>query len=421
MTDAPIVVIGGGLVGLTTAYEIATRGRDVVVVEAAEGVGLQTSFANGALLTPSMSDPWNAPGVLGRLLGSVFDPHSAMKLNLSATPGLIDWGLKFISNSAPNRFAAATRASYRLARYSVDCLDQLRSDLALAYRHSDAGAMKVFSDENALRASRAVAAELQPLGLRCVHLDQAATIRQEPALAPVRDRLVGALYFPDDRSGDAHLFCRALADRLLSAGGRIRTGFPVSRITMRDSAAVGVVSNGGEEMAATAVIVAAGGQASRLVRPLGVRLAIQPAKGYTLTFDAAPAALPAMPVIDDAMHAVVVPLGKGLRVAGTAEFAGDDLTVRPERIDNLWALLVTLYPMIAEQIDRRSGRPWAGLRPMSADGLPYVGPTPVHGLYANAGHGHLGWTLAAGSARLLADQLTGATPQIDPAPYRVER
>ena len=416
-----IVLIGGGVIGVTSAYELVCRGHDVTLLEAREDVGLETSYANGAILTPSMSDPWNGPGVHRHLAASLFDPYSPMKLRPAALPGLLTWGLRFLRHSSENRHGASTDASYELSAYSVRLTAQLRGKLDLAYDASDRGTVKLFRDRRAMEDPLALAERLAARGLAYRLLDPDETVALEPALAPIGDRIAGALHFGGDESGDAYLFTRALIERFEKLGGAAQRGVRVQRIRLEGGSVAGLETDRGFERA-DRVVVAAGCWSPALVARHGISLPVKPAKGYSLTFPAgAVQNPPQLPVIDDAMHALVVPVGRRLRIAGTAEFAGFDTRLRPERIENLRRLLAGLYPRIADQLPSDAGEPWTGLRPMSADGLPIVGPAPIPGLFLNTGHGHLGWTMAVGSAHLLADQLEGRATAIPAPPYRVDR
>jgi D-amino-acid dehydrogenase len=414
------IVIGGGVIGVSSGLELVRRGYAVTIVDAREGAGLETSFANGGLLTASMPDPWNAPGVHKHLFASLFDPSSAMKLRPHVIPGLAFWGLRFLGNASKDRHFAATVANYRLAKVSLDATRALREELGLRYDASDGGTMKVFRDAGALEQSRRFTAQLVPEGLRFETLDRDGAIAAEPQLAAIRDKLVGALKFPDDASGDAYLFTKASADAFVAAGGQFRTGARVERILVENGRATGVAV-GGETLGADLIVLAAGNRTPALARPLGISVPIAPAKGYSLTFQPPAAVRPSIPIIDDAMHAGVTPLGDRLRVAGTAEFTGFDTRIDPARVDNLAHLLGEIYPRAAETLDRSTATAWTALRPMSADGRPFIGATKVDGLWINGGHGHLGWTCAVGSARLLADLLEGRPTAIDPTPYRVQR
>jgi D-amino-acid dehydrogenase len=415
-----VVVVGAGLAGLSVAHELAQRGRKVLVLDAGDAVAGQTSFANGGLLTPSMSDPWNAPGVHRHLLASLFDPHSAMKLRPSAIPSLFGWGLRFLANSRPEAHRRATLACFALAEYSMQVTRELRERHGLSYEASCKGTLKLFRSEAGVEGCLPVTEFLARHGLRYELLDRKGALAAEPQLAQIADEIHGAILYPDDESGDARLYCEALARSFEAAGGEIRLNTRVSRILTEGGAVAGVQTGKGP-VRARAVVVAAAIASDSLTRDLGVRLPIRPAKGYSLTVELEDGPLPSLPVVDDALHAGISPLGAKLRVAGTAEFAGENLRLDPERVENLFALLGAVYPQQRARVRMQTARPWAGLRPMTSDGLPYVGPAPVGGLWVDAGHGHLGFTMAAGSARLLADLMDGRKPQIDPAPFAVTR
>lgn len=411
------VVIGAGLLGLCTAKALIDSGETVHVIEAREGVALETSFANGGMLTPSLPEPWNDPGVHRHLAASLFDPKSAMKLHLHAVPSLFFWGLSFLRNSAPARYYRACEDNYRLARYSLACTQALSRDLGMEYSQGTGGTLSVFRRAKDLEAKKAVSDRLATLGMRYELLDADGVVALEPSLADVRKELVAGIHFIDDEFGDAQYFCTGLADVVTSSGGRIETRTRVSGILQANGRVSGVRTDHGD-VCAGRVVVAAGPQSRALLRPLGVSLPVQPAKGYSVTIDVTGLpGTPRIPVLDDSMHAGVTPLDHRLRLVGTAEFTGFDTRIDQVRIDNLFDMLRALFPAIDARIERQHAEPWAGLRPMSADGRPIIGSTAIEGLYLNTGHGHLGWTMAAGSAALLADLMQGRHTAIDPAPY----
>lgn len=416
------LIIGGGLIGLATAQALRDRGQsDIIIIEAREGVALETSFANAGIMTPSMSDPWNGPGVHWQLLASFFSARSPMKLRLHALPALVNWGLRFLHNSSPARHLRATELNFLLSDYSVRQTQRLRERLGLRYDCSDVGTLKIFRDASAMRQPLKLATHLASLGLRTQVLSRDETIAHEPALAPIASQLAGALRFADDAAGDAQQFCRALEQALRRADVELRCNVKVKALRVKDNRVRGVISDHGA-IEAERVVVAAGCWSPQLLQPVGVSLPIKPAKGYSLTIDLhGVESRPRIPIVDDAMHAAVTPMGDRLRIGGTAEFAGFDARIDPKRIDNLKNLTRAIYPRLAEQIDFNQARAWTGLRPMSCDGVPFVGATRIDGLYVNAGHGHLGWTMAVGSGELLADQMLGRAPALDPAPFRVER
>jgi D-amino-acid dehydrogenase len=417
----PIIVIGAGLAGLSAAKALTDLGvTGITVLEAAPGPGEGTSYANGALLHPSHPEPWNSPGVGWQLLRDLGHDDAAVLLRLKALPSLIGWGLRFLGESRPAAFRRNTLANLALARYSVGCMPGLR-DEGIAYAHAPTGSMMLFRDKEGMRVAEARADFLAGHGLEHETLDVEATIAREPALAPIANQLVGAIYNPRDERGDAHAFCTSLASWLASRGVAFRHGCAVRTLPHESSRIKAVELADGERIDCDALVMAAGPHSPRLLATAGLDAPIRPVKGYSLTLEPASPSTPArprMPVIDQSLHIVLVPVGDtALRVAGTAEFCGYDLELSPARIDNLRLQMASVYPRLFEDTRAWTQRPWAGLRPMCANGVPLIGATRIEGLYLNTGHGHLGWTQAAGSGRLLADAITGRKPDIDARPY----
>jgi D-amino-acid dehydrogenase len=421
MRTQQTVIIGGGLIGLATGFALVERGIPVRVIESLAAVGHGTSFANGGLVTPSMSEPWNEPGVARHFAAAFLDPAAPMKLRASALPGLVRWGVRFLRHSTPQRCRASAEASFRLAAVSVAATREWRERCALAYDGRASGALSVFRRGTSIDAQLTLSRHLQSLGLRFTQLDAAGAVALEPALGESAAGIVAALHVPDDEVGDGRALCAALAAAIIARGGSVELARCARRLVVQGGRIAGV-DVGDDHLPARHVVVAAGVASVPLLRAAGVRIAVAPAKGYSLTVDlAGRAEPPRLPVSDAARHVVLTPLGQRLRIAGTAEFAGSDLRLRPERIAPLAAAMRELYPALARAADPAQGVPWTGLRPVSADGLPYIGATAIDGLYVNAGHGALGLTLAAGSGILLAQLLRGDPAAVDPAPYSPQR
>jgi D-amino-acid dehydrogenase len=412
-------IVGCGLIGLTTAYFLRNRGHEVTVLERTDGPGLETSFANGALLTPSMPEPWNAPGVWRVLLSSLGRSDSALQLRARAVPSLVGWGLQFLKHSRPDRYRANTLSNLRLALFSLRAMRVLRERTRIDYAGQAPGTLRVFRELAGLQAAVSVAERFHTEGLRFRKLSAREIVELEPALADIQPQLVGAVHYETDETGDAYRFCVALANELRSQGVQFRFGVSALRLEARADRMLSVSTDQGR-FEADLYVVAAGSYSAQLLRPLGIDLPVQPAKGYSVTFGSY-SGVPALrtPVIDDHLHAAVVPLGSSIRVAGTAEFAGYDKEIRPARIENLTRLLQQVLPR--GRFDSHTARPWCGLRPMCADGVPIIGPTRITNLLVNTGHGHLGWTMAAGSGKLLDQWIAGESPSIDPAPYLLSR
>ena len=415
------LIIGGGLLGLSTAIALLERGEKVRVLEGRADAGLETSFANGGLLTPSMPEPWNGPGVLGQLVSSLFDSHAAMKLRLRAVPALLPWGIRFLRNSSAERYLQACRQNFELARYSMSQQQELVTRLKLDFDAASCGVLAVFRSERAMQARLAVSTQLAEAGMRYSVLDADAAVATEPALAGARKNIAAAIHFHDDASGDAHLFCQGLKKALLQSGAALDFNQSVFGLKVTNQR-ICAVETATEIIPAERVVVAAGVRSAALLKSAAVSVSVQPVKGYSVTLPLPQGVSgPRIPILDDAMHAVVTPLGKRLRAVGTAEFNGFDTHIDRGRIDNLMRVLRSVLPDIHAHLDHALAVPWAGLRPMSSDGKPYIGPTAVDGLFVNTGHGQLGWTMATGSAQLLADLVCGTPPAIDPAPFRVGR
>lgn len=421
MSGMRFIVVGCGLLGITTAYFLRERGHEVVVLDREKGPGLGTSFANGSILTPSMADPWNAPGCWRVLLASLGRSDAPMQLRLKALPGLIQWGLTFLRNSSPSAFEANTLKNLRLAQFSLEVMQALRERLPLKYRHAADGTLRIFRNRSALEKAAGTAREFQERGVHSRVLNVSELVALEPDLRPLAGSLAGAIHYSGDEVGDARLFCASLADIAAREGVEFRFDVEVRSLQTHGRGVASLVTSSGQ-VTADRYVIAAGSYSSSLLRAAGIALPVRPVKGYSITVTPAEGQRPLrLPVVDDDLHAVVTPLGEVLRVAGTAEFAGFDHELRAERIRNLVGLLRAVLPEFQFDAAQAQAQAWCGFRPMSADGVPIIGRTPLGNLFLNTGHGHLGWTMAAGSGKALASVVSGVTPDFDITPYELAR
>lgn len=412
-----VAVIGAGVMGAATALHLSRSGHRVTIIERHREAGAETSYANGGLLHASHAAPWNSPGVLLELLRWIGREDAPFLIRPRALPGCVGWGLRFIANSRPARYASHTRANAALASYSLQNLKNLQREEGLRFDYHGNGILKLFRSDEGLRQGRRTARSLRGAGVRSEVLSPGDIAGLEPALAEGSRELTGGLYFPDDASGDARLFCREALERVEAHGGEVRYGLTVRGVRRRGGAVRGVSTSEGA-LEADATVLAAGCATPHLGRTAGLRLPIYPVKGYSVTLPLrGTSGVPQIPYIDDGHKVVVAILGDALRIAGTAEIAGHDTTVRRARANSVRHLGLAALPALGRQLADREGELWAGLRPMSADGPPILGATALDGLYLAAGAGHLGWTFAAGAGRLVADSVTGQRPTIDPAPY----
>ena len=418
-----VVVIGAGLLGVSTAYFLARNGHRVTVLDAATGPGLGTSYANAALLTPSHAMPWSEPRALRRVVCEIGRRDAAFRLHARGLPSLVQWGWHFVRHPGAKTLGNGFAANLQLARYTREVMDELDAREQLEYGREGRGTLTIVRDSQSLEDIERVSRWWDDMGVRHQPLDAAQVIAREPALSPLVGQIRAGILNPDDGHGDAHVFCQQLADRAARLGVEFRYGIRVERL-VREADRVSSVRTASGDVRADRYVLAAGHASVALARQVGVRLPMVPIKGASLTVDGLDAAhRPRLPVLDHEASVAIVPLWHRLRVAGGAEFAGLDTRVDAQRAASLRALLASLFPAARLDAANGAGRTshWAGLRPASVDGVPFVAATARSNLFLNTGHGHLGWTLAAGSGRALADLMSERRPEIDLAPYRLER
>ena len=416
-----VVVVGAGLLGLSTAQALCQDGHHVSIVDARGGPGLGTSFANAGMLSPSLTDPWNAPGIVFKMLGWLGREDAPFLLRPSAVPSLIGWGARFFWQSGTARYEKNWASNLRLGLYSMEVLDELSSKHDLAFGRGSKGILKVFRDQEELEAGLRQADFLARHQIETRTLDIGATLDLEPALSSAAASLAGAIHHPIDGHGDAHLFCEALEGLLRESGALFHYATRAQRL-IRTGSRIAALETDCGAIEADAFVLAAGSPSVELAATAGVRIPVRPAKGYSITVDVNDTCeRPRMPVVDDSLHVALTPMPGRLRVAGTAEFAGYDHRLTSARIQNLVDVLGQIYPRCAQRAEPEASAPWCGHRPLSADGVPVLGATPLANLFLNTGHGPLGWTLAAGSGRLVSDLVNGQPPALPPEPYSIAR
>lgn len=415
------VVIGAGLLGLTTAFFLRRHGAEVLVIDRQPGAGLETSFANGGMLHASQASPWNAPGVLWDALKMLGREDSALLIRPRALPRMLAWSFAFFRNSNERIFFSNLEKNTRLADYSLSVLNEHYASLNFDFDRADLGTLKIFRTEKELDNAVAIAERCRQWDVRYTALTRSEVASLEPALQAIESELSGGIHFPDDVSGDAHKFCRELMQRCTDDGVSFMLESEVSELLVTNGRFHALIVDA-EVISAESCVLAAGSHSTRLAAGVGVKLPVQPVKGYSITLPLSDwPSKPQIPVIDDHFHAAMCPLGDRLRVAGTAEFAGFDDALTPGRIENLYELVRRVYPGGAKKIDRRQSAHWTGFRPMTPDGVGIMGETPVEGLFVNTGHGHLGWTMAPGAGKLVADRIALGTGEMNLAEYSLDR
>jgi D-amino-acid dehydrogenase len=405
-----ILVLGAGVIGTSTAWYLANAHHEVTVVDRCEAAGMETSFANGGQISVSHAEPWANPEAPVKILQWLWRDDSPLLFRLRMDPEQWSWGARFLYECLPGRTRENIRQIVKLSIYSRDSLRELREETGIQYDQLERGILHYFTDRSAYESAVRSVDMVRSYGLDrdLKTVDEAIAI--EPALAPARDRIVGATYTATDESGDAHKFTRELARLAEAKGVKFLFGRPIERIDLARDGVGGVVA-GKEVLKADAYVVALGSYSPLLTRPIGVQLPVYPAKGYSATADIAdPTRAPTVSLIDDSAKIVFSRLGTRLRIAGTAELSGYSTELNEVRCQALIRRAKEIFPGAAEY---ERAVFWAGLRPSTPSNVPIIGASKVPRLYLNTGHGTLGWTMAAGSGRALADIISGRRPRVD--------
>ena len=405
-----VLVLGAGVVGTTASYFLARDGHAVTVVDRRAAPGEETSFANGGQLSASGARPWANPDVPRLLLKWLGRPDAPLVFRPRIDPTLWRWTLSFLANCLPSRADANTAKILRLAFLSRTAMATVIKETGLAFDHRQRGILHVFRSQSGFDRAAVDAKEFARLGLSFDIVERERIRQIEPALAPVLPRLAGATYCPDDGFGDAHAFTVELARRAAAMGVDFRLSTTIREIKADGKRVTGVVTDSGT-LDADLYVMALGSFSPLLLKPLGLRLPIVPAKGYSATVPIPnPEAAPSLSVTDEERKVVITPLGDRLRIAGTAEFAGYDDSINQRRATAVLDDGLDLFPHIGGRSDATL---WTGLRPLTPDGAPILGPTRYRNLLLNTGHGTLGWTLAAGSAQVIAALASNKDPGVD--------
>ncbi len=412
-----VLVLGGGVIGVTSAWYLAKAGHEVTVLDRQAGPALETSFANAGEISPGYSSPWAGPGVPLKALKWLLMEHSPLAVRPRADPAMWSWMLKMLRNCTSARYAVNKARMVPIAEYSRDCLRELRASTGITYDERSRGTLQLFRTQKQLDGIGGDVDVLRRYGVPYEVLDRQGCIGAEPALQNVAEKFVGGLRLPEDETGDCHLFTTKLA-ALVSAAVDFRYGTTIEAIHHDGSKVTGVRTEAGM-IEADAVVMALGSYSPGLLKPLGIRIPVYPVKGYSLTVPIADETrAPESTLMDETYKIAITRLGDRIRVGGTAEIAGYDLGLRPSRRAALEHSVTDLFGG-GGHMDQASF--WSGLRPMTPDGPPIIGRAGPTGLYLNTGHGTLGWTTACGAGRVLADMMAGKTPDLDGADLGIRR
>lgn len=408
-----IIVLGSGIIGISSAWWLSQAGHEVVVVDRCTGPAQETSFANGGQISVSYAEPWANPQAPLKLLKWMFKDDAPLLFRPQFDWRQWAWGASFLYECLPSRLSSNIRAMVSLAQYSRDTLRHMRAELGISYLQQERGILNFYRDHAEFDASQIAADVMRDFGVdrRVINADEVVAI--EPALAPHRASIVGGDFTADDESGDAHIFTVELAKRCEQAGVQFKFSSRVTRLVTEGGRAKSaeIIDQTGKysTLDADAFVVAMGSFTPLLLQPLGIRCPIYPTKGYSASFPIRDAKAAPLVSLTDSSHKVVYTrLGNTLRMAGTAELSGYSHDLSPARCQAMFSQALELFP---DALDFDHVQYWSGLRPSTPSNVPLIGSTRVPNVYVNSGHGTLGWTMGVGSGRALADLMSGLKPE----------
>jgi D-amino-acid dehydrogenase len=404
-----VLVMGAGVIGVTSAYYLAKAGFEVTVVDRQAGVALETSFANAGEISPGYASPWAGPGVPLKAIQWMLDKHGPLVVHPQFDPLMWRWVLQMLRNCTANRYAINKSRMVPIAEYSRDCLRALRAETGISYDHRSQGTLQLFRKQSQLDSIDKDVAVLRQYGVKFEVLDREGCMRAEPGLATALVSFAGGLRLPEDETGDCYLFTQRLMTMAEAAGVRFLSNTRIDNIGIENDRITTVATDSGP-MVADVYIMALGSFSSLMLRPIGIDIPVYPVKGYSITVPVAEEeGAPQSTVMDEIYKVAITRLGNRIRVGGTAELGGYQIKLAAGRRVTLERSLMDLFPRGG---DLKGLSFWSGLRPMTPDGPPIIGQTRYRNLYLNTGHGTLGWTMACGAARILADCLLERKPEV---------
>ncbi|WP_312982606.1 D-amino acid dehydrogenase [Atlantibacter sp.] len=403
-----VVVLGSGVVGVTSAWYLRQQGHDVTVIDREPDAALETSAANAGQISPGYAAPWAAPGVPLKAIKWMFQRHAPLAISLDGSSFQLKWMWQMLRNCDTRHYMENKGRMVRLAEYSRDCLKELRASTGIAYEGRQGGTLQLFRTEQQYQSAAKDIAVLEDAGVPYQLLESRRLAEVEPALADVAHKLTGGLQLPNDETGDCQLFTQRLARMAAEAGVVFRYNTPVDSLLYEGNQIYGVQC-GQEVVKADAYVMAFGSYSTAMLKGI-VDIPVYPLKGYSLTIPIAEeSGAPMSTVLDETYKIAITRFDSRIRVGGMAEIVGFNTALLQPRRETLEMVVRDLYP--------RGGHVelatfWTGLRPMTPDGTPIVGRTPYKNLWLNTGHGTLGWTMACGSGQLISDLISGRTPAI---------
>jgi D-amino-acid dehydrogenase len=413
-----VTVLGCGVIGVTSAYYLAKAGHEVTVLERRPSPAMETSFANAGEISPGYASPWAAPGLMRKAVQWLLMEHSPLVLRPKLDLEMFKWVAALLRNCTMARYAINKERMVRLAEFSRDRLISLRAQTGIAYDQRARGTLQLFRAQKQLDGVGKDLDVLRAGGVPFELLDRARCVAIEPGLSAVAEKIAGGLHLPKDETGDCFKFTVELTALAAAMGVKFQFNTRVDDLRLENHRVVAATTGNGEYRA-DAFVLALGSYSARMIRPLGLRLPVYPVKGYSITLPIVnESRAPESTLMDETYKVAITRLGNRIRVGGTAEISGFNDDLRQKQRHTLEHSVEGLFPGAG---DIAASTFWSGLRPMTPDGTPIIGPTPIRNLYTNTGHGTLGWTMACGSGHVLADVISGKPPAIDASDLSIAR
>ncbi|WP_374667483.1 D-amino acid dehydrogenase [Acinetobacter sp.] len=412
-----VIVLGSGVIGVTSAYYLAKQGAQVTVLDRQSGPAEETSFGNAGQISPGYSTPWAAPGIPFKAVKWMFQHHAPLAVQLDGSMWQLQWMMQMLKNCGADQYAINKERMVRVAEYSRDCLRTLRDETGISYENRSKGTLQLFRKDSQLEAVQRDIEVLKETGVEFELLDRDGLSKVEPALAEAKDKLVGGLHLPNDETGDCYLFTNALAEQAKTLGVDFQFNQNVEKLIVEGGEIKGVLVNG-KVLTADRYVLAFGSYSRDFLKPLNLDLPVYPVKGYSLTVPIVdPSHAPQSTVLDETYKIAITRFDNRIRVGGMAELSGFNLGLNQDRRGTLEMVTRDLFP--GGDLEQASF--WTGLRPMTPDSTPIIGRTKYNNLFLNTGHGTLGWTMACGSGKLISDLVLGQQAEISTEGLSLQR
>ncbi|MDO7086413.1 D-amino acid dehydrogenase [Pseudocolwellia sp. AS88] len=414
-----VLVLGSGVIGVTSAWYLAKSGHDVTVVDRQPSVANETSFANAGQISPGYSAPWAAPGIPAKAIKWLMQELAPLKISTrDLDMETLLWMTKMVANCNSKDYHINKSRMMRVAEYSRNCLRDLRSEINIEYEHRTQGTLQLFRTESQVKSSKKDIQVLNECGVDHQILTPDECLAYEPALKHTINKVVGGIRLPNDETGNCHMFVTELAKECEKLGVKFVMNTDIKKLNKQGDEITSVTTDKGE-FTADAYLMALGSYSTHMLADIGIKVPVYPVKGYSLTIPIEDySAAPESTIMDETYKVAITRLGDQIRVGGTAEITSYNLALTEKRRKNIEFSVADLFPHAA---DLAKADFWTGLRPMTPDGTPILGKTNIDNLFLNTGHGTLGWTMSLGSAKFISDIISCKPPDIDDSGLSIAR